>query len=329
MPLLVARGSGPLAGREPAGGLALIERLSGDTPVGHALAYCRAVEDALGLYVPEDARRMRAVLGELERLHRHLDDLATLCRCAGLEAAHAEARRLVELLLRTNHAMTGSRSLRGGILVAGAAVRRVVDADALVGLGGAVARLVGEAVADPRFERRLRGTATLTTAQARDLGALGVVARASGVDVDARRDHPTDVLADFGLQLGDILPVPVQDGGDVLARFQQRGTEIAASVAALDTLVRTVNPGLVANWPTAEFRRPGPAGVSGVGISEGWRGTIVHRVEIDPNLRIADARVVDPSFFNRPALEAALPGTAPDDVPLARISFNVPSFTDA
>ena len=41
-------------GRQPADGLALAERISGDTAVGHTLAYCRAVEDALGIDVPAD-----------------------------------------------------------------------------------------------------------------------------------------------------------------------------------------------------------------------------------------------------------------------------------
>ncbi len=61
---------------------------------------------------------------------------------------------------------------------------------------------------------------------------------------------------------------------------------------------------------------------SGIGIVEGWRGTIVHRVEIDVDGRITRAKVVDPSWFIRPALPVAMADTIVPDFPLANKSFN-------
>ncbi len=98
--------------------------------------------------------------------------------------------------------------------------------------------------------------AVLTTAQSGDLGTLGYVARTSGLDVDARRDHPTGIRTDDGTHLGDLLTVPTHTGGDVLARFQQRAAEIDVSLAVLDTLVRTVTPGTITGWPTADATPP-------------------------------------------------------------------------
>ncbi|MBI4485144.1 MAG: NADH-quinone oxidoreductase subunit C, partial [Acidobacteria bacterium] len=43
-------------GRRPIDGVELAERVSGDTSVGHALAYCQAVEAAAGVEVPQRAR---------------------------------------------------------------------------------------------------------------------------------------------------------------------------------------------------------------------------------------------------------------------------------
>jgi Ni,Fe-hydrogenase III large subunit len=69
-------------------------------------------------------------------------------------------------------------------------------------------------------------------------------------------------------------------------------------------------------------RQPGlPA--SGVGIVEGWRGTIVHRVEIGLDQRLTRVKIVDPSFFNWPALPVALAGTIVPDFPVANKSFNL------
>jgi Ni,Fe-hydrogenase III large subunit len=68
---------------------------------------------------------------------------------------------------------------------------------------------------------------------------------------------------------------------------------------------------------------PSPDGArTGIGIVEGWRGTIVHRVEVDAANRITRAKIVDPSWFNWPALPVAMADTIVPDFPLANKSFN-------
>jgi len=68
---------------------------------------------------------------------------------------------------------------------------------------------------------------------------------------------------------------------------------------------------------------PAPDGArTGIGIVEGWRGTIVHRVEVDAANRITRAKIVDPSWFNWPALPVAMADTIVPDFPLANKSFN-------
>jgi Ni,Fe-hydrogenase III large subunit len=62
---------------------------------------------------------------------------------------------------------------------------------------------------------------------------------------------------------------------------------------------------------------------SGLGVVEGWRGTIVHRVEIDSNGRLSRVKIVDPSFMNWPALPICLAETIIPDFPLANKSFNL------
>jgi Ni,Fe-hydrogenase III large subunit len=303
-------------------GLPLAERISGDTAVGHALAYARAVEDALHLQVPVAAHRMRAILLELERLYNHIADIGALCNDVGHGILNAHALRIKETLLRLNKNTTGHRLLRGGILPGGAAMHRIPDPDQLTAIGADIRQIVQLALSNSLVAERFTGTAVLTTGQARDLGTLGYVARASGLSADARRDHPTGILEEGGRHLGDLLTVPTHTGGDVLARFQQRAAEVDASLAVLDTLVRTVAPGAIGDWPQADHRPHGPL-ASGVGIVEGWRGTIVHRVEIGPDGRLVRVKVVDPSFFNWPALPVALAGTIVPDFPLANKSFNL------
>jgi Ni,Fe-hydrogenase III large subunit len=236
---------------------------------------------------------------------------------------NAHALRIKETLLRVNRDTTGHRLLRDGVRPGGATLQGVPDPGRLAAIGADIREVVALALGNSLVAERFTGTAVLTAEQARDLGTLGYVARASGLDVDARRDHPTGALTDEGLRLGELLTVATHDTGDVLARFQQRAADIDASLAVLDALVRTVGPGTVTAWP-ADGRTPpvGPT-ASGVGIAEGWRGTIVHRIELGPDGRLRRVKVVDPSFFNWPALPVALGGTIVPDFPLVNKSFNL------
>jgi Ni,Fe-hydrogenase III large subunit/Ni,Fe-hydrogenase III component G len=309
--------------REPAAGLPLAERISGDTAVGHSLAYACAVEDALHLEVPVEAHRIRATLLELERLYNHITDIGALCNDVGHGILNTHAMRIKETLLRLNKHTTGHRLLRGGIQIGGATMHHVPDPAHLAAIGRDIRDVVALALDNSLIAERFTNTAVLTGQQAHDLGVLGYVARASGLDIDARRDHPTTVRADNGDDLAEVLTVPTQTSGDVLARFLQRAAEIDTSLALLDTLVRTIAPGIVAGRPATSPAFPPSQAASGAGIVEGWRGTIVHRVETGPDHRLARVKVVDPSFLNWPALPVALAGTIVPDFPLANKSFNL------
>ena len=68
---------------------------------------------------------------------------------------------------------------------------------------------------------------------------------------------------------------------------------------------------------------PGTGPRSGVGLVEGWRGTIATRVELGPDGALRRVKPVDPSFFNWPALPVALTDTIVPDFPLTNKSFNL------
>ena len=108
-------------GRTPQHALELAERVSGDTSVGHALAFCQAVEDARSVVISDDAQRRRGILLELERLYNHITDIGALCNDVGHSILNAHAGRIREQLLRINDQVTGHRLLRGAIYPGGAA----------------------------------------------------------------------------------------------------------------------------------------------------------------------------------------------------------------
>jgi Ni,Fe-hydrogenase III large subunit/Ni,Fe-hydrogenase III component G len=297
-------------GRHPEDGIELADRISGDTAIGHSVAYAMAVESAAGIDVSEPDRLLRGVLLELERLYNHVADLGALANDVGFGIANAHAQRLRETLLRLNKATTGHRLLRGAVTIGGTRVQALPDPHVLAQVAAEVEELVAITLGHSAVRDRFSGTAVLTREQALAIGTLGYVARASGLDVDARRDHPF-------VELGPALTVTVEDTGDVLARYRVRAREYAASTRLILQLLDRLS-GQCGSGRAATPHGPG----AGIGIVEGWRGTVVHRVELGPNGQLSRVKVVDPSFFNWPALPIALADTIVPDFPLANKSFN-------
>ncbi len=296
-------------GRSATGAVELAERVSGDTSAAHALAHSLAVEDAWGITVPEHVHRLRALVVELERLYNHAADLGALANDVGFGLANAHALRIREQLLRINASVTGHRLLRGAIRPGGVALQGLPDPQQLSSIAADLAEVTELTLRNALIYDRFAGTGVLATDDAVALGCLGYPARASGAITDARLDHPTVALPVTEVRA---------EAGDVLARYTVRRDEFAASVGLVAELIGTHSGAL-------EFdTEPGRGGArSGVGIVEGWRGTIVHRVEVDHTGHLSRAKIVDPSWFNWPALPVAMSETIVPDFPLVNKSFNL------
>ncbi|PYN06247.1 MAG: formate hydrogenase [Candidatus Rokuibacteriota bacterium] len=275
-------------GRTPPEGVVLAERISGDTTVGHAVAYCQALEALASAEIPARARYLRVVLLEMERLYNHIADFGMIANDTGFAAAHSHCFRIRERLLRLNRRLTGNRLLRGALVP------------------GGLVRLSNTLVAD-----RLEGTGQLTTQTARDHGVLGFVARASGLDIDARRDHPFAAYGELAFR------VPVLESGDVKARTLVRVEEVREAVALIRQALERMPGG-----PLAVPLGPLPAFEPAFTLVEGWRGTIIHWVMADAAGRLERVKVLDPSFLNWRALSYALLKNIVPDFPLCNKSFN-------
>ncbi len=301
-------------GRLPADGVELAERISGDTSVGHALAYCQAVEQAGRVEAPPRARWLRVLLLELERLYNHVGDFGAIVSDTGFAIAQAHCLRIREQLLRINKSLTGSRLLRGALVPGGLGHDLAVPSD----LPGRLDALCADfddiaaiSLGNTLVLDRLEGTGRLGAALARDYGVLGYVGRASGLDIDARRDHP---FAAYGeLHVG----VSRRADGDVKARTLVRVDEIHESARLVRQACERL-PGGTVHVAVPALEPFVPA----FGVVEGWRGRIVHWLMGGLDGRLHRVKVVDPSFFNWPALSQALVGNIVPDFPLCNKSFN-------
>ncbi|MEV6140189.1 hypothetical protein AB0L63_29920 [Nocardia sp. NPDC051990] len=156
---------------------------------------------------------------------------------------------------------------------------------------------------------RFAGTGVLGTDDARALGCLGYAARERCGDRCPRRPPHHRPTGHRG----------TADTGDVLARYAVRRDEFAASTDMITHLVESHTGPTQFTTTTEPAQRAG----SDVGIVEGWRGTIVHRVETDDTGCRTRAKIVDPSWFNWPALPMAMTETIVPDFPLVNKSFNL------
>lgn len=302
-------------GRFPEEGVALAERISGDTSVGHCLAYCQAVESLSDVEVPVRARYWRVILLEFERLYNHVADLGAIANDTGFAVAQAHALRIRETLLRLNKKLTGHRLLRG-VLAPGGLAADLFKSESLPDELAAIHRDFDEVIeiclSNTMLMDRLRGAGRLTQATARDHGTLGYVARASGIDQDARRDHPFAAYDRLSLK------VAVRESGDVEARARIRIEEFRIAVDVIQQALQRL--------PEGEVRAtlgPFPAWKSGFGLVEGWRGGIIHWVMFDEAGRLHRVKVKDPSFVNWPPLSFALLKNIVPDFPLCNKSFNL------
>ena len=301
-------------GRAPADGVELAERVSGDTAVGHALAFCQALEAASGTEVPERARYLRVVLLEMERLYNHVADFGMIANDTGFAIAHSHCFRIRERLLRLNKRLTGHRLLRGAVIPGGVGRDLPLDFDLATEVADALRdfdEVVGLTLRNSLVMDRLEGTGYLAERTARDHAALGYVARASGIDSDVRRDHPFAAYDRLRFH------VPVLTEGDVRARTLVRVDEVRESVSLIHQVVATLPEGALA-VPLHAL----PAWKPAFGLVEGWRGAILHWVMVDGEGRFSRVKILDPSFLNWPPLSYALLQNIVPDFPLCNKSFN-------
>ncbi|MFF0304580.1 NADH-quinone oxidoreductase subunit D [Streptomyces sp. NPDC001651] len=180
-----------------------------------------AVERMLGMEVPERAVWTRTLLAELNRVLNHLMFLGSypleLGGITPIFYAFSEREELQHVMEEVSGGRMHYMFNRvGGLkedLPAGWTTRaRAAVADVRSRMDRFDDLVLGNEI----FRGRTRGVGALSPEAVHAYGVSGPIARASGVDLDLRRDEP--YLA-YG-ELGDVLKVVTRDEGDCLARFE-------------------------------------------------------------------------------------------------------------
>ena len=301
-------------------GLYLAESISGDTSVGHALAFAHAVERLAGVEVPPRASALRVVLLELERIDNHTADIGGVATDVAFTVAASRAQALREQLLRQQDRVFGTRLMRGAVALGG--ISREPQPDALAallahldGFEREFDDLITALIDSGTFTDRVDGTGILSRQAASDLGMVGPAARASGLDVDLRRDHPHDAYHHLRFE------VPVEEGGDVRARLMVRAREVEQSLSIVRQALAALSA--LPNGPIAsDLPAQLPSRAAALGWAEGWRGACTHWIATGDRGELVRVKVTDASSLNWPGIIQSVPGNIVPDFPVINKSFN-------
>jgi Ni,Fe-hydrogenase III large subunit len=301
----------------PAALVALSESIAGDTVIGHCGTFVRAWESAARCSVSRTVKAIRTIALELERIAVHVGDLSALSGDVAYLTGNSVFGALRTKVINTTMAMCGNRFGRGLLAIGGVQydissplqekiLSTINELEDDVLLAGEV--LFSSASILERFEK----TGIIEKETAREIGMVGPAARASGVAIDVRADHPFGAYESFPVHKLTL------DSGDVFARAYIRFVEIQQSIKIIRDQLNNISPGELKSTPSA--LQPNQFVVS---LTEGWRGEISHVLLTDNDGNIKHVKIKDPSFNNWLALALAMRDEGISDFPLCNKSFNL------
>lgn len=292
-------------------------RISGDSTVAYAWAYCMALESASGNEIPARAAWLRAMMLERERVANHLGDLGALGNDAGSAFGLAQFSRLREDWQRLSKEVFGHRLMMDAVVPGGVAIdltppmldrlRKQCD-----GIEREVRALRVVYDEHAGLQDRFLNTGRVAPQLAARLGLTGLAGRASAQAADLRCDHawpPYDRLD---------VSMATHRNGDVAARVAMRFDETIESLR----LIRAICSELPGGAIRGDIRVLDTISI-GAGWVEGWRGEVLVALEIGGDGRILRCHCHDPSWQNWPVLVHAVIGNIVPDFPLINKSFNL------
>ncbi len=299
-----------------------MELLAGDTTVGHCLTYCQNIEGLMSTEISDRSKVLRGIVLELERIANHVGDLGALANDVGYLPTASFCGRLRGEWLNLTALITGNRFGRNFLIPGGTSYDLTKDQIlSMVNKIELLEKETEESIAllweNQSVLARFEEIGILSSNQAKDMGLVGPVARATGLGRDVRKTMPSGIYQKM------LIPIRTIESGDVYARAYVRGLEVKTSIEfikkALNDLQNDASiearqiialDSLIANSLIAT-------------VNEGWRGEICHVAITDNEGKFERYKIVDPSFHNWMGLAIALRNQGISDFPICNKSFNL------
>ena len=301
---------------------ALAESICGDSVIAHNLAYSKVMEILKDINVSKRAQLIRTLALEMERAAIHIGDLGAIAGDIAYLMGASVFGATRTLVINTMLEFSGSRFGRGLINVGGVnfdidneKIERAIKTFEKVEKD--VERMVKTMLKNTSVMSRLEKTGTVNIEKAREIGLVGMAARACGLNLDSRFDFADECFKSLAL------PRKIFKGtGDVNSRFQLRYQETMESLSISKRILA-----MLKNPSKDELLAPCTNKVSAnslaISITEGWRGEVVHIALTDANSNLTRYKIKDPSFNNWYGLALAVRNNGVSDFPLCNKSFNL------
>jgi NADH-quinone oxidoreductase subunit D len=280
------------------------------------LGYVRAIEQALGIEVPERAKYIRTVLAELSRIGTHLYDAGILAVFLGHTTGFMWPFALREPVIEAMTRISGTRITSSFIIPGG--IRRDVPWETLEFVRRVTyvleRRLKGFEkifIKNPSVIARLKDVGVLSKQEAIKFGVVGPFLRASGVEYDVRRVEPYEAYDSLNWD------VPVADEGDSYSRFLVRVEEIFQSLSIIRQAInelRSIPEGNVISPDVLDGYEEASSDIRGyfyrvfgnlvlpygeyTSLTEASRGTLLYSIISDGESNVPyRVRVVTPGWY--------------------------------
>lgn len=284
-------------------------------------SYCLAVEELIGLQVPERAMYLRVLLAEIDRIQYTLYWLAILGIFMGHSTMFMWATADRELFVDLADMASGNRITHAYIVPGG------VRNDLPDGFADKAVKFLDYFERkrlpeydkifydNPLFRQRSEGVGLLSKADAINLGVTGSVLRASGVNYDVRKDEPYDIYNQFDFE------VPIAKRGDSFARSILPMYDIRQGI----NIIRQCLTKMPQSGQIRAKLQPNPRGPPGEAYSrvESGRGALGHYIVSDGTPKPYRHKMSVPSVRNLSAMPHLLKGAKLADLPVIYWSLNI------
>jgi NADH-quinone oxidoreductase subunit D len=272
----------------------VVERVCGICSTSHPFAFANAMEEIAKVEVPDRAKYIRTIIGELERLHSHFLWVGLAGHFLGYNTVFMWAWKYREIILDLFERITGNRNNYAMFRIGGVRrdipnsvipeIKKVLDT-----LKPKADLLTGAVMDDPVIHARTKNVGILTKDDIKNFGAVGPTARASGVAIDVRKDDP---YAAYPLVNWKVI---TSEGCDVFAKAEVRLLEIYESISIIDQCLTKM-----AHLKEGDILTPVkniPEGM-GFGRAEAPRGEVFHFVKSDGSNSPVRHKIRAPSYVN-------------------------------
>lgn len=295
----------------------LAESICGDSTIAYALTFAHAMESLSNIKVDKKSQIIRQIALEMERMAIHIGNLGAIAEDIAYKMGSAVFGVTRTLVINTMLEICGNRFGKELIKVGG--VNFDIDNEMkekiskmLEEVQTRVDKMMKAMNNNASVLSRLERTGIISTKHAKEIGMVGMAARACSVKIDARK---------FGncTNDGENFEIQTTGGGDVHSRFYIRYVEIKQSKKIIESLLKKLEGELNSEKQTVNLA-PNSFVTS---ITEAWRGELAHTIITDEEGNITTYKIKDPSFNNWLGLAIANRNGQISNFPVCNKSFDL------